>query len=847
MIDEEPRPDAPADAEDSPVSDATESAPSDREPTPAPGRDAAGGGGAENPVPELLPLLPSKDAVLYPFMLLPLAVAEERWVRLIGEVASQRQSLALFLQKDKDADPTGIDDFYPVGTAANLVRMLKQPDGSVQILLQGIARIGLGELITTGPNLTVRAQPLVETVEPGLELDALTKNLLGLFQRLIALTPGAPSELTVAAMNIPEPGRLVDFIAANTDLEVAERQDLLATLDVQERLHKITRLLTHDLEVLEVGSRIQNQIKESMGKGQREYYLREQLKVIQKELGETDSNQAELDDLKAKLDAVGLPEEARTEADRELGRLARIPGASPEYGIVRGYLEWLSELPWSSSTEDDLNLRRAERVLNEDHHDLEKVKDRILDYLAVRNLKGDSRGPILCFAGPPGVGKTSLGQSIARALGRKFIRLALGGVRDESEIRGHRRTYIGALPGRIIQSLRRAGSNNPVIMLDEVDKLSAGFQGDPSAALLEVLDPAQNSTFTDNYLMVPFDLSKVLFIATANQLDPIPPALRDRMEVISLPGYTEDDKLQIARKFLVQRQIAENGLQPGQLRLSDETIRAIIGGYTRESGVRNLEREIGTIARKAARLIASGRGKRLVVSPKRLDDFLGPIRFRSALAEGADEVGVATGLAWTPVGGEILFIEVLAVPGGGNLILTGQLGDVMKESARAALTYARSRAAALGIDLKKADKLDLHVHIPAGAIPKDGPSAGIAMATALISALTRHPINRTVGMTGEVTLRGKVLPIGGLKEKVLAAHRAGLKLVLFPAENQSDLDEIPAHVRRDLKLEPVEHMDRVLELALLPEVRQEQIKIRPAGDGVAAAPRSATRRGKRVS
>ena len=524
-------------------------------------------------------------------------------------------------------------------------------------------------------------------------------------------------------MNIPEPGRLVDFIAANTDLEVAERQELLATLDVQERLRKITRLLTHDLEVLEVGSRIQNQIKESMGKGQREYYLREQLKAIQQELGETDSNQAELDDLKAKLDAVGLSEEARKEADRELRRLARIPGASPEYGIVRGYLEWLSELPWSASTEDDLNLRRAERVLNEDHHDLEKVKDRILDYLAVRNLKGDSRGPILCFAGPPGVGKTSLGQSIARALGRKFIRLALGGVRDESEIRGHRRTYIGALPGRIIQSLRRGGSNNPVIMLDEVDKLSAGFQGDPSAALLEVLDPAQNSTFTDNYLMVPFDLSKVLFIATANQLDPIPPALRDRMEVISLPGYTEDDKLQIARKFLVQRQIAENGLQPGQLRLSDDTLRAIIRGYTRESGVRNLEREIGTVARKAARLIASGKGKRLVVSPQRLDDFLGPIRFRSTLAEGADEVGVATGLAWTPVGGEILFIEVLAVPGGGNLILTGQLGDVMKESARAALTYARSRAAALGIDLKKADKLDLHVHIPAGH-PEGRPLGG---------------------------------------------------------------------------------------------------------------------------
>jgi ATP-dependent Lon protease len=706
--------------------------------------------------------------------------------------------------------------------------MLKQPDGSVQLLLQGIARVSRGEVAATEPYLTVKVQPLTETMEPGLELDALVKNLQGLFQRLVNLSPNAPGELAVAALNIEEPGRLSDFIAANIDLPAAERQELLETLDVEQRLRKVSRSVTREVEVLEVGSRIQTQIRESMEKGQREYYLREQLKVIQKELGESDANQAELEDLKTKLAQAGLPDEARKEADRELDRLGRIPQASPEYGMVRTYLEWLSELPWQVSTPDDLDLKRAEQCLNEDHHDLEKVKDRILDYLAVRALKPDSRGPILCFAGPPGVGKTSLGQSIARALGRNYVRLSLGGVRDESEIRGHRRTYVGAMPGRIIQSIRRAGSNNPVIVLDEVDKLAVGFQGDPAAALLEVLDPAQNNTFTDNYLMVPFDLSNVLFIATANYLDPIAPALRDRLELISLPGYIEDDKLQIARKFLVPRQLGENGLRPGQLSLSDEAIRTIIHGYTREAGVRNLEREIGTIARKAARRIASGEKRRLAVSTRQLESYLGPIRFRATIGEGADEVGVATGLAWTPVGGEILSIEATTVPGDGQLILTGQLGDVMKESARAALTYARSRAEALGIDLEKTDKLDLHVHIPAGAIPKDGPSAGTAMATAMISALTRRPINRTVGMTGEITLRGKVLPIGGLKEKVLAAHRAGLKTVLFPDENRAELEEVPPHVRRDIKLRPVSHMDDVLKQALLAEVRDEKIDVGPA-------------------
>jgi ATP-dependent Lon protease len=766
-------------------------------------------------------------------MLLPLVVTEERWVRLISGAASANRPLALFLQRN-ETDSPGPDDFHLIGTAANLVRMLKQPDGSVQILLQGVARIRWAATESADP-LIARIERLSEQTDEGLELDALVKNLQGLFQRLVQLSPGAPSELGIAALNIQEAGRLADFIAANTDLASAERQELLETLDVRERLRRITLFVTRELEVLEVGSRIQSQIKESMEKGQREYYLREQLKAIQKELGEADGTQSEVEDLRRKLEAANLPEEARAEADRELARLSRIPAASPEYGMVRSYLEWLGELPWSVSTEDDLDLAKAEQILDEDHYDLEKVKERIVDFLAVRSLKPDTRGPILCFAGPPGVGKTSLGQSIARALGRKFVRLSLGGLRDEAEIRGHRRTYVGALPGRIIQSIRRAGTNNPVIMLDEVDKLTVGFQGDPAAALLEVLDPAQNSTFTDNYLMVPFDLSNVMFIATANYLDPIPPALRDRMEVISLPGYTEDEKLAIAQRYLVPRQIEENGLRPTQLKVPETTLRTIIRGYTREAGVRNLEREIGTLARKAARQIAKRQRTRVSVGPRQLEDYLGPIRFRASEAEGSDEIGVATGLAWTPVGGEILFVEAAVVPGNGQLILTGQLGDVMKESARAALTYARSRAAALGIDVEKMEKQDLHVHIPAGAIPKDGPSAGIAMATAMISALSQRPIRRSVAMTGEITLRGKVLPIGGVKEKVLAAHRAGIQRVLLPDDNRPDLDEVPEHVRQELKIQFVGHMDEVLNAALLRVVKREQIRVAGPTRTVAAS------------
>jgi ATP-dependent Lon protease len=618
----------------------------------------------------------------------------------------------------------------------------------------------------------------------------------------------------------------------------------------------VTEFVTRDLEVLEIGSRIQTQIRESMDKSQREFYLRQQLQAIRKELGETDEGEAALADLREKLARAGLPPEARTEADRELGRLASIPTASPEHSMVRTYLEWLADLPWNVLTEDQLDLQHTKRILDQDHHDLDRVKDRILEYLAVMKLRaerdaspvasppgGDDelevqtvrpgrtstvRGPILCLVGPPGVGKTSLGQSIARALGRKFVRMSLGGVRDEAEIRGHRRTYIGALPGRVIQGLRRAGSQNPVFILDEIDKLGADWRGDPSSALLEVLDPAQNFDFRDHYLDVPFDLSKVLFIATANMLDSIPPPLLDRLEVIDIPGYTEDDKLHIARRFLVPRQLHENGLEPGQLKISDAALRQIIRAYTREAGVRNLERQIATVARKSARQIVMDRVRQVSVTPRQLGELLGPPRFQSEVAEREDEVGVATGLAYTPVGGEVLFIEARTVPGKGNVVLTGQLGDVMKESAQAAVTYARSRAAALGLASEDPlSELDLHVHIPAGAVPKDGPSAGITLATAIISALTRRPVDHTIGMTGEITLRGRVLPIGGLKEKVLAAHRAGLRRILLPRDNRKDLDDIPAHVRRQMTFTPVEHMDQVLNAALKREVRRERSEVRP--------------------
>jgi ATP-dependent Lon protease len=732
------------------------------------------------------------------------------------------------------------------------VRLVKLPDGSLQVLLQGAARIRLPKVATQiDPYLRADIEVLPSHAQEttSVQVEGLVKNLQTLFQRVVQLSPVLPDEMIIAATNIDEAGRLADFVAANIDIEPPQRQEILQELDTIARAHKVTELVTRELEVLEVGSRIQSQIRESMDKGQREFYLRQQLQAIRKELGEADEGEAEINALRERLDTAQLPPEARTDADRELQRLASIPTASPEHSMVRTYLEWLADLPWSVTTDDNLDLRHAKRVLDEDHFDLNRVKDRMLEYLAVMKLRAEResetaarvRGPILCLVGPPGVGKTSLGQSIARALGRKFVHMSLGGVRDEAEIRGHRRTYIGALPGRIIQGLRRAGSRNPVFILDELDKLGNDWRGDPSSALLEVLDPAQNSDFRDHYLDVSFDLSNALFIATANVLDTIPPALRDRLEVMDLPGYAEDDKLQIARRYLVPRQLTENGLDANRVSFSDAALRRIIREYTREAGVRNLEREIANVARKSARAIVMGETSSVSVSARRLAELLGPPRFQQEVVARDDEVGVATGLAYTPTGGEVLFVEARVVPGRGNLVLTGQLGDVMKESAQAALTYARARGRALGLgaDDPLADK-DVHVHVPAGAVPKDGPSAGITMATAIISALTRRPVDHCLGMTGEITLRGRVLPIGGLKEKVLAAHRAGLTRIVAPRDNRRDLDEIPARVRKDIGFTFVDHMDQVLNAALKREIQPERAEVKPlrrarARDGVAAA------------
>jgi ATP-dependent Lon protease len=817
-------------------------------------------------LPPNLAILPSRDAVLFPGMLLPLQTSDHQWIRLLSDAVSAHQPIGLVMQRDPSTESRDFSNLHQIGTAANVVRLLKLPDGSLQVLLQGAARIRLPEVPTqTEPYLRsdIEALPVTEIEVGSLEVEGLVKNLQSLFRQVVQLSPVLPDEMGIVAANLDDPGKLADFVASNIDIEPPQRQSVLEELDPLARARRVTEFVTREQEVLEIGSRIQSQIRDSMEKTQREFYLRQQLQAIRKELGEADDTEAGLADLRERLAKAGLPAEARAEADRELNRLSSIPNASPEHSMVRTYLEWLADLPWSTVTSDNLDLHHAKRVLDEDHFDLNRVKDRILEYLAVMKLRTDRdaqtdadadkssevpraasvRGPILCLVGPPGVGKTSLGQSVARALGRKFVHMSLGGVRDEAEIRGHRRTYIGALPGRIIQSLRRAGSSNPVFILDELDKVGSDWRGDPSSALLEVLDPAQNNSFRDHYLDVPFDLSNVLFIATANILDTVPPALRDRLEVIDLPGYTEDDKLQIARRYLVPRQLVENGLTTAQVKISDAALRQITRHYTREAGVRNLEREIANVARKTARAIVMGETSSVNVTNRTVAELLGSPRFQQEVATHEDEVGVATGLAYTPTGGEVLFIEARVVPGKGNLVLTGQLGDVMKESAQAALTYARARGRALGLgtDDPLSDK-DIHVHVPAGAVPKDGPSAGITMGTAIISALTRRPVDHCIAMTGEITLRGRVLPIGGLKEKVLAAHRAGLTRVIAPRDNRRDLDEIPARVRKQIAFTFVDHMDQVLNAALKREVLPERAEIKPlrrtprrTREGVAAA------------
>ncbi|HEY5493654.1 MAG TPA: endopeptidase La [Candidatus Anoxymicrobiaceae bacterium] len=760
---------------------------------------------------EELPVLPLRDTVIYPHIVAPLLVTEDPLIKLIDDALAGDRIVAVFAAKEGVEDEVpGPDDLYGVGSAVAVARMFKLPDGKMQLLVQGVARLKAVEYTQTEPYLKAKVERLRDVLEDTVEVEALARNALNLFRKIVNLAPYLPEEIYIAAMNVSEPNDLSDFLAANINLDTEQKQQLLEELNVKERLRKLTVFLNHEVEVLEVGSRIQSQVQSELSKGQREFYLREQLKAIQKELGEVDEKTMEINELRDQIEKTGMPEEARKEAERELDRLANMPSAAAEYTVARTYLDWMVNLPWTTSTDDNLDVKRAARILDEDHYDLEKVKERILEYLSVRNIKKDTKGPILCFVGPPGVGKTSLGHSIARALGRHFHRISLGGVRDEAEIRGHRRTYVGALPGRIIQGLRKAGTNNPVFMLDEVDKLGVDFRGDPAAALLEVLDPEQNHSFTDHYLDVPFDLSHVMFITTANILYSIPPALLDRMEVIELPGYTEPEKVKIAEQFLLPRQLSEHGLENYDLKIEQATIASIIRNYTREAGVRNLEREIAGVMRKIARKIAEGGKGPFTVKPSDLREMIGPVRFRQEVIEEADEVGVATGLAWTEVGGDVLFVEAESYPGKGNLTLTGKLGEVMQESARAAVTYSKANADKLGIPKDFFDTNDVHIHVPAGAIPKDGPSAGVTMAVALVSAATGKPVEKDVAMTGEITLRGKVLPVGGIKEKVLAANRAGVKKVILPEENEKDLEEVPDFVKQEMEFSFVKNADEIM-------------------------------------
>jgi ATP-dependent Lon protease len=767
-------------------------------------------------VPEELPILPLRGVVIFPAAIVPLLISRASSLKLVEDALTGDRLLGLVSQKNPEEESPTTEGLYSRGTAGRILKMLKYPDGSVRILVQGLRRIELVEFTQASPYFRARVRQLSDVKPESPLLAAIQTQLVNQFSKYVSMIPYLPDELQVVVNNIRDPAKVTDLIASNLNIAVEEKQELLSTLDVKQRMERLLMILKREIELLELGHKIQAQVQSELTKNQKEFYLRQQMRAIQKELGESDPRAAEVEELRKKMEEAKLPPEARKAAEQELERLKIIPPESAEHTVVRTYLEWLVNLPWSVSTEDNLDIAHARQVLDEDHYDLEKIKDRILEFLAVRKLKQDSKGPILCFVGPPGTGKTSLGRSIARALGRKFVRLSLGGVRDEAEIRGHRRTYIGALPGRIIQSIRNAGSNNPLLMLDEIDKLGADFRGDPASALLEVLDPEQNNAFVDHYLDVPFDLSRVMFVTTANLLDPIPAPLRDRMEVIELAGYTEEEKLVIARRHLIPKQTRENGLQEGQVSFTDEGILHIIRYYTREAGLRNLEREIGSICRKVARAITEGRTEPVTVDPAKVREMLGPERFFSEVADRTQEPGVAVGLAWTPNGGDIIFIESTKMVGKKGLILTGQLGDVMKESAQAALSYIRAHAASLGIAPDFFENLDIHIHVPAGAVPKDGPSAGVALATSLASLLTGRLVRHDVAMTGEITLRGKVLPVGGIKEKVLGARRAGIKTVILPKRNEKDLEEVPEAVRKEMNFIFVETVDEVLRHALEP-------------------------------
>ncbi len=832
-------------------------------------------------IPDELPILPLKDTVIYPFAVQPLGVGQERSIHLIDEVMRGSRLVVLVAQKSAEIEQAGPDDIFKIGTVSRIARMIRMPDGTIQIIVQGLERVAIGEFTQEKPYLVAHVTLKPDIQEEDKETEAIKRNVVGYFQRLVALVQNLPEGVAAAALNLEEARQVVYVIATFVQMDLELRQKLLELDSVHAKLENLSDFLAHELEIFELGKKIQTSAQEEMGKVQREYLLREQLKAIQRELGEENEEQATINELRRKIDEAKMSDEALKEANRELSRLEKMPTASPEYSIIRTYLELLASLPWSKSTGEKIDVPRARQVLEQDHYDLEKIKDRILEYLAVRRLKEErmaeqaqrqteaaavadggerratepllsaeatrliNREPILCFVGPPGVGKTSLGQSIARALGRKFARMSLGGIRDEAEIRGHRRTYIGAMPGRIIQTLRRVETNDPVIMLDEVDKVGADWRGDPSSALLEVLDPEQNFNFRDNYLDVAFDLSRVMFIATANSLEPIPPALRDRMEILELSGYTEEQKMHIARRFLLPKQLEANGLKPEELNVDDEALRRIARDYTREAGVRTLEREIGSLCRKVAKQIAEGKETPIHVSVDQISEYLGRQRFFQETAERIDRPGIAIGLTWTPVGGEIIFIEAASMPGKENqLILTGQLGDVMKESAIAALSYVRSHAEALGLPPNVFENQNVHIHVPAGAIPKDGPSAGVTMVTVMVSLASGRKVRSDVAMTGEITLRGKVMPIGGIKEKVLAAYRSGIRTVILPKKNELDLlEDLPKELRDQMKFVFVTDIREVLDAALEPSGRRATRAIE-AEDG---HERPKRRRGEKVA
>ncbi len=769
-------------------------------------------------IPQVLPILPLRNSVFFPGGVLPLAVGRQKTIALIKDAVRDEQVIGVVTQRRAEEEDPGAADLYTVGTVARIVKLLKMGEDNYSLVVQGLARVRVLDLVQETPYLKARVEPVEDkTSVDEVEVEALAINLKKLAREVIELMPELPTAATELVDSITHPGHLADLIAANVDVPIEEKQQVLETVDLKARMKLVLELLNRKREILKLSNKIDSAVKGEMSKTQREYYLRQQLKAIKEELGELGEEEEELDELGERLKKAGLPPEVEKVANKELNRLKAIPTASSEHAVARTYLDWIADLPWSKRTEDNLDIENARQILDADHYGLDKIKKRILEYLAVRKLKNDMRGPILCFVGPPGVGKTSLGQSIARATGRKFVRLSLGGVRDEAEIRGHRRTYVGALPGRIIQSMKKAGANNPTMMLDEIDKLGADFRGDPSAALLEVLDPEQNFSFSDHYLDVPFDLSKVMFIATANLLDPVPGPLRDRMEILELPGYTFEEKVRIAQQHLVPKQLKEHGLSPDAIEFSEKALIKIIMAYTREAGVRNLERRIADVSRAIAVEVASGKippGARRAVDEKDLADMLGPEKFYNETAERTEVAGVATGLAWTAAGGDLLFIEATRMPGKGSLTLTGQLGDVMKESAQAALSYLRSKADHLGIPANFLEKTDIHIHFPAGAIPKDGPSAGVTILTALVSLLSGIRVRSDVAMTGEATLRGLVLPVGGIKEKVLAAHRAGIKRVIMPARNEKDLIDVPEQARKELEFVFATHMDDVLGAAL---------------------------------